>query len=148
MPHPLAPRVVRHRVVHCSATPDGEDIGAREIHAMHLGVGWHGIGYHRVVRRDGRVEAGRPDCWIGAHVYGHNETGLGVCLIGCDAFTEAQLDALERVLREWQTLCPDAVIRGHRDFAYTEKTCPNFDVGAWCAKRGLQDPLADPIVPA
>ena len=147
MSHPLHPRDVRHLVVHCSATPDDEDIGALEIHAMHLGFGWHGIGYHRVVRRDGRVEAGRPDCWIGAHVYGHNEASLGVCLIGCDAFTAAQLDALERVLREWQALCPRAVVRGHRDFAYTEKTCPNFDVGAWCAARGLQAPLAQVRVP-
>ena len=147
LPGVLEPRAVRHLVVHCSATPDAEDIGAREIHAMHLGFGWHGIGYHRVVRRDGRIEAGRPDCWIGAHVLGHNAVSLGVCLIGCEAFTDVQFDALEKVLREWQALCPNASIRGHRDFAYTEKTCPNFDVGAWCAARGLQAPLAQVRVP-
>jgi len=70
---------------------------------MHLGFGWHGIGYHRVIDRDGRVENARPDYWQGAHVYGHNEISLGVCLIGRHHFTGAQFDALEGVLRQWQS---------------------------------------------
>ena len=128
---------IRYLVVHCSDTPDDEAIGAREIHAMHLGFGWHGIGYHRVINRDGIVETARPDYWQGAHVYGHNEISLGVCLIGRNAFTDAQFDALEGVLREWQAEYSTATICGHRDFSYTDKTCPNFNVAHWCASRGL-----------
>ena len=144
LPGVLEPHAVRHLVVHCSATPDAEDIGAREIHAMHLGFGWHGIGYHRVVRRDGRVEAGRPDCWIGAHVRGHNAVSLGVCLIGCETFTDAQMDSLELVLRFWRETYPQATVCGHRDFPTTDKTCPNFDVAAFCAQRQLE---AGPGIP-
>lgn len=133
----LHPEQIRYLVVHCSDTPDNEMIGAREIHEMHLGFGWHGVGYHRVIDRHGVVERGRPDYWQGAHVYGHNEISLGVCLIGRHVFTELQFDALESVLREWRQACPSATICGHRDFSYTEKTCPNFDVARWCESRGL-----------
>jgi len=126
---------IRYLVVHCSDTPDDESITAREIHAMHLGFGWHGVGYHRVINRDGVIEQGRPDYWIGAHVYGHNEISLGVCLIGRTDFTDAQFDSLEKILREWKVKLPQAEVVGHCDFDFTEKTCPNFDAKAWWSRR-------------
>ena len=134
----LKPSDIQYLVVHCSDTPDDEPIGAPEIHEMHLGFGWHGVGYHRVINRQGIVESGRPDYWQGAHVYGHNEISLGVCLIGRSGFTQSQFDALEQVLREWRKICPTAAICGHRDFSYTDKTCPNFDVAQWCADRNIE----------
>ena len=133
----LDPSAIRYLVVHCSDTPDDEPIGAREIHQMHLGFGWHGVGYHRVINRSGIVEAARPDYWQGAHVYGYNEISLGVCLIGRVHFTDQQFDSLETLLRQWQQSYPCAGIVGHRDFSDTDKTCPNFDVGQWCVSRGL-----------
>ena len=131
----LEAKNIRYLVVHCSDTPDDEPITAKEIHAMHLGFGWHGVGYHRIINRDGIVEHGRPDYWIGAHVYGHNEISLGVCLIGRTDFTEAQFNSLETILREWTEKHPHAEVVGHCDFDYTEKTCPNFDAGQWWASR-------------
>ncbi len=125
---------IEYLVVHCSDSADDEDVSARDIHAMHLGFGWHGIGYHRVIKRDGTIEHGRPDCWIGAHVYGFNDKSLGVCLIGRSEFTDAQMRSLETVLSQWHQTYPKAVVCGHCDFSYTEKTCPNFDAGAWWAK--------------
>lgn len=126
---------VRYLVVHCSDTPDDEPLTARDIHAMHLGFGWHGVGYHRVINRDGVVEHGRPDYWIGAHVYGHNEESVGVCLIGRNKFTDSQFQSLEEVLREWTSKYPKAEVVGHCDFEYTEKTCPNFDAKRWWLSR-------------
>ena len=131
----LDPDKIEYLVVHCSATPDDKPMSARDIHAMHLGFGWHGVGYHRVINRTGVVEQGRPDYWIGAHVYGHNEISLGVCLIGRNHFTDEQFDSLESVLREWKAKHPNAEVVGHRDFEYTDKTCPNFDAKAWWASR-------------
>lgn len=128
---------IQYLVVHCSDTPDNEDLSVRDIHEMHLGFGWHGVGYHRVIRKSGEIEYGRPDCWIGAHVYGFNEISLGVCVLGCKDFTVEQMDSLELVLREWKKKHPNATICGHCDFDYTEKTCPNFDVAAWCRNRGI-----------
>jgi len=47
----LEPENIKYLVVHCADSANDEDIGCREIHAMHLGFGWHGVGYHRVIRR-------------------------------------------------------------------------------------------------
>ena len=102
---------------------------------MHLGFGWQGIGYHKIICRSGRIENGRPEFWIGAHVKGKNEISLGVCLIGRDKFTKKQYNALEKVLKKWKFLYPNAIIIGHRDTGDTKKTCPNFDVKTWCQNK-------------
>ncbi|MBX2823598.1 MAG: N-acetylmuramoyl-L-alanine amidase [Gammaproteobacteria bacterium] len=134
----MQPDAVSYLVVHCSDTPDDEPLSAVDIHAMHLGFGWHGIGYHYVVTRDGTLEPGRPEYWIGAHVYGFNPESLGVCLIGRNQFTDAQFSTLAQLLMSWRERYPKALICGHRDFEYTEKTCPNFDVAAWCHENNIQ----------
>jgi len=74
----LEASAIQHLVVHCSDTPDDEPIGAREIHQMHLGFGWHGVGYHRVINRQGIIEHARPDYWQGAHVL---SAGIGILAI-------------------------------------------------------------------
>ena len=80
----LIKKKIKYLVVHCSDTSDNEDIGAKEIHQLHISFGWDGIGYHKVIRKNGLTENGRPEFWIGAHVYGFNTESLGVCLIGRD----------------------------------------------------------------
>ena len=133
----LKPEDIRWLVVHCSDTPDDQNLTAADIHSMHLSFGWDGIGYHRLIRRDGVIEQGRPDYWTGAHVRGHNTQSLGVCLIGRNHFTTLQMQALASLLTDWQNRLPDAKICGHGEFAYTDKTCPNFNVAAWCQQQGL-----------
>ena len=133
----LDPQKIAHLVVHCSDTPDDIALTASDIHEMHIGFGWNGVGYHRIIRRDGMLEAARPDYWVGAHVRGFNEVSLGVCLIGQKEFTKAQMNALEALLITWKQNYPNAQICGHRDFKYTNKTCPNFDVATWCQTRGI-----------
>ena len=44
----LSPEDIKLLVIHCSNTPDQKDIGASEIHQMHLNFGWDGIGYHKI----------------------------------------------------------------------------------------------------
>ena len=128
---------IKFLVIHCSDTPDEDDIGAIEIHKMHLEFGWNGIGYHKVIKRDGKIENGRPEFWIGAHVYGKNDQSLGVCLIGRDKFSNDQFISLYQLMRKWKNLFPNAKIIGHKDLIKTNKTCPNFDVEEWCAKENL-----------
>ena len=136
-PSMLNAEAIRYLVVHCSDTPEDEPLGVRGIHAMHLGFGWDGIGYHAVIDRDGATEKGRPEFWVGAHVRGHNHESLGVCLVGRTEFTDAQMDSLEKLLRDWKSRYPDATIRGHCDFPSTGKTCPNFDAAAWARSRHI-----------
>ncbi|MDA9165692.1 N-acetylmuramoyl-L-alanine amidase [Alphaproteobacteria bacterium] len=118
-------------VVHCSDTPNNINLSAIDIHEMHLGFGWNGIGYHKIIKRSGKIENGRPEYWVGAHVKGKNDISLGVCLIGRDNFTKNQFKSLELVLKKWKKLYPTAKIVGHKDTGNTKKTCPNFDLLSW-----------------
>ena len=128
---------VQFIIVHCSDTISPEVDNAADIHKMHLGFGWDGIGYHKVIKRDGLVENGRPEYWIGAHAYGYNDKSLGVCLIGKKQFTKKQFKSLYLILKNWKLKHPRARIIGHKDTQNTDKSCPNFDVIKWCAERKL-----------
>ena len=122
-------------VVHCSDTKNSMNLSAIDIHKMHIGFGWDGIGYHKIIKRSGEIENGRPEYWIGAHVKGKNNISLGVCLIGRDSFTKKQFKSLEKVLKNWKLLYPKAKIVGHKDTGNTLKTCPNFDVITWSKNK-------------
>ena len=133
----LLPEDIKLLVVHCSDSDNGKTLSAFDIHKMHLKFGWDGIGYHKVINRSGKIENGRPEYWIGAHVKGKNNISLGVCLIGRNKFTTKQYISLERVLRKWKSLYPKAKIVGHKDTGSTDKTCPNFDVIKWSKTKLL-----------
>ena len=124
-------------VVHCSDTPDEDNISVIDIHNMHIGFGWDGIGYHKVINKNGKIENGRPEYWIGAHAKGINDSSLGVCLIGRSNFTKLQFDSLEKLLIKWKLFYPNAEIKGHCESVVTSKTCPNFNVLSWCKERKI-----------
>ena len=126
-------RRITHIIVHCSATPEGRDIGVAEIDREHQRRGFNGIGYHWVVRLDGRVERGRAETVAGAHCRGLNACSIGVCYVGgtdaqgrpVDTRTPQQRMALRLLLSDLRRRYPQARIFGHRDFA--PKACPCFD---------------------
>ena len=62
---------------------------------------------------------------------------MGVCLIGRNNFTKKQFASLEKLLRKWLKTYPNSKIVGHSKAVVTKKTCPNFDVKAWCVKREM-----------
>lgn len=126
---------IKFLIVHCSDTDNCYK--AADIHKMHLNFGWNGIGYHKVILRSGKIEDGRPEFWVGAHVKGKNKISLGVCLIGREKFTKNQFNALEKVLKKWKISYPNAEIIGHCDSGNTNKTCPNFDVIKWRKNKNL-----------
>ena len=129
-------------VVHCADTTPDMNIGAKEIREWHTKErGWIDIGYHKVIRRDGTIEDGRPLWSIGAHVEGYNARSVAVCLVGGrgkdgweNNFTPAQLATLKDLLTAWGKIWPNAQIRGHRDFPNVTKKCPSFDVRQWWLK--------------
>lgn len=133
------PRNIKEIIVHCSATPEGEDYTVAQIRQMHLARGFSDIGYHHVIYRDGSIHPGRAEAISGAHCTGHNTISIGVCYIGgCnsrsdknwhkhpkDTRTPAQKMALVKLLRELKKKYPKAKIYSHKDFA--NKACPSFD---------------------
>lgn len=137
----------KYITLHCSATKEGVDIDASSIDAWHRRKGWTGIGYHYVIKLDGTVQVGRPLKKTGAHVKGYNQGNIGICYVGGlsstmipkDTRTEAQKDAMLKLLRHLKEVNPNAVIQGHRDFSPDKnnngiiepfewmKLCPCFD---------------------
>lgn len=115
-------------VIHHVGNTD-EDISAAEIHELHLGNGWSGIGYHYVIHKNGSIERGRPLDTIGAHAYQFNDTSVGINLVGnfeISKPTEAQLRSAAKliaVLCNFYSLHPDdQTVVGHRDLMTTD--CP------------------------
>lgn len=151
----MSPSDIKYIVVHCSATQATADIGAAEIDQWHKARGWKKIGYHYVIRRDGKIEGGRALNEIGAHVHGYNAVSWGVCLAGGidhngkaeNNFTSDQMAALHALLQNLKEQAPHAHILGHRDLSPDVngdgiieswefiKECPSFDVRAWIAQN-------------
>lgn len=116
-------------VLHHTGGGARENPDAAAVHAAHRRLGWAGIGYHYLVRRDGTIERGRPAPAAGAHAEGWNGVSLGVALCGnfCLADpSDAQLEAcamLLAVLAASSGVPLDAAhVVGHRALAAT--ACP------------------------
>lgn len=123
---------IEYIIVHCSDSPPNRGDTAATIHAWHLQNGWSGIGYHRVILEDGKVENGRPLYWVGSHARGYNSKSIGVCLIGDGVYTHEQYSSLRKLIFKLLDRSPQAKVIGHRDID-DRKTCPKFDVKQWWA---------------
>jgi N-acetylmuramoyl-L-alanine amidase len=126
-------RPVNEIIVHCTATQEGRDFTVDTIRGWHKRQGWSDIGYHYVVHRDGRVEAGRPVELIGSHVKGRNTGTIGITYIGGvdkngkskDTRTPEQKKALVEFLTTLLKRYPAITkISGHNQYA--AKDCPCF----------------------
>jgi N-acetylmuramoyl-L-alanine amidase len=128
-------RQIKKIVIHCSATPRNKDFSAEDIRDWHVkGNGWDDIGYHYIVRLDGRMEYGRMVDKYGAHVKGHNYDTIGICYIGGmdkemkeweDTRTDKQKESLLLLIKTLKKFHPKAKIVGHRDLS--TKACPSYD---------------------
>lgn len=127
-------RTIKEIIVHCSATKEGQDFTVADIKKWHLARGFSDIGYHYIIYRDGSIHTGRNVNISGAHCEGHNSHSIGVCYIGGldknlkpkDTRTDAQKDALLKLLKQLKQLYPKATIHGH--YEYANKACPCFNV--------------------
>ncbi len=93
----------------------------------HLQNRFGDIAYHFIIDYAGRIWAGRPLCYTGAHVSGFNDNNLGVMLQG--NFEEqrpapAQIQALFALINAAQQIwnIPGNAIYGHRDLG--RSACP------------------------
>lgn len=132
-------------VIHCAATRPSMDIGAREIESWHRQRNFNTIGYHLVIRRDGKIEHGRSWGIQGAHASGFNRNPsdgkltFGICLVGGvkendhtvpeDNFTDAQWASLNWALKEIVDYTGIKEIYGHRELpGHASRGCPSFDI--------------------
>ncbi len=134
-------------VVHCSATrPTQVNIGAKDIRQWHIAKGWADIGYHFVIKRNGKLETGRDVRAVGAHVEGHNLDSIGICMVGGindrtfrpeSNYTAAQWATLKTLVADLVKRYPKAKVLGHRDFKGVQKACPCFEAKSWAKKSGF-----------
>lgn len=119
-------------VIHCSDTPTGRDDRASDINKWHVARGWSMIGYHAVVELSGKVEQGRPWYMQGAHVRGHNNDTIAICIVGRGEYNAQQLSALKAKVRMWMrefAISKDDVV-GHYELD-SRKSCPMIDMDAF-----------------
>ena len=129
-------QTIKEIVIHCSATPNGREDTAEDIHRWHLERRWNGIGYHYVIEVKGKLVAGRPEYWQGSHASGHNKDSIGICMIGTDEFNLDQWSILQNLVRKLMIKYPEAKVIGHNEIS--DKKCPGFDVQYWLKKSGLK----------
>lgn len=142
-------RTINTLVIHCAATPNGRWTTVEDIDGWHRDRGFRRlptligfnqprlrhIGYHFVVYISGAVATGRGLREVGAHARGHNETSIGICLVGTDRFTAAQWSALRDFVTGITIKYPGMKVMGHNEVS--KKSCPGFDVQAWLV-RGMK----------
>lgn len=146
-------------MVHCSASPNGRVVTPADIDRWHklrgfkrdrTLIGYNApsllhIGYHYVIEALGPVTACRGEREPGAHVAGFNRDSIGICMVGTDAFSQAQWDSLKGLVNGLQSRLGKIPVCGHRDLSPDQdrdgivephewlKTCPGFDVASWLA---------------
>jgi N-acetylmuramoyl-L-alanine amidase len=75
--------MIRKIIIHYSETPPTMDIGVNEIRDWHVkDNGWKDVGYHTIIKRNGKKEYGRPFYVSGAHTLNNNKNSIAICWIG------------------------------------------------------------------
>lgn len=143
-------RTINKIILHCTATPEGEDFSIESINNSHKARKFSYyidpdtmekcyIGYHYIILRDGTIIRCRPENVRGCHTSNHNYDSIGISYIGgCparsvkdwnkkskDTRTDAQKAAIIKLVRELKGKYGNPEVYGHRDFA--AKACPSFD---------------------
>lgn len=120
---------IEHLVIHHTSRIQMDVFEAHEFHQQERG--WSGIGYNYFIEKNGDIVEGRGHN-VGAHVYGHNRTTLGICITGdfeIEQPTDAQYRSLiklcDHLLKE-HSLPVDCIV-GHRDLD-SKTSCPGKNV--------------------
>ncbi len=138
-------RDITEVVIHATETYTNKDLGAVEINNLQIELGHEGIGYHYVIRRDGRLQRGRPVNRIGEHaaINGHDTYSIGIAMVGglnvssgennatdyrsAQSFTREQFTTLEKFVNSFYRRYPGGQVFGHNDIDAQEFD-PYFDV--------------------
>jgi N-acetylmuramoyl-L-alanine amidase len=164
-------RDITEVVIHATETYTNKDLGSVEINNLQSELGHDGIGYHYVIRRDGRLQRGRPVNRIGEHAStnGHDTYSIGIAMVGglnvssgennatdyrsSQSFTREQFTTLEKFVNSFYNRYPGGQVFGHNDIDVSEFD-PYFDVqdyveSVFRKKNKTLEPLSrGPLSPA
>jgi N-acetylmuramoyl-L-alanine amidase len=159
---------LKYLIIHCTATREGQSIGAEHVKAWHTapppaGRGWSKVGYSDLILLDGdrhKFVHHNGDAFIQSSeitngVKGMNSISRHVCYVGGlsadgkkteNTLTNAQSQTLEEIIREVIGYKPDILIAGHNQF--DNKACPSFFVPTYLRMVGIPEKniyLKDPF---
>ena len=141
-------RIITSMVVHASDTYTNQNIGSEELHIEHNDRDLDGLQYHYVIRRDGKLQRGRPLDKTGqsSKVRGHDIRSIDVCLVGglncstgCEnpdqyrssqSYTREQMSTLESVCEAFYRRYHGGQVFGHNEIEPLV-TDPHFDVSQY-----------------
>lgn len=126
-------RDIKYLVVHCTASQPNTSIASIQNYWKNI-LKWKNPGYHKIITSDGTIIQLLSEDKVSNGVAGYNSISLHVSYIGgvdksgkpLDTRTPQQKEALIKVLKEWKSKYPKAIIQGHRDFPGVKKACPSF----------------------
>ena len=153
-------REIKQIIVHCSGGPAGD---VKFLNRVATEKGFSGadgilgtdddISYHYIIlnglksadreysaKVDGMIEAGRIVEQPGAHCKNENYDSIGICLIGTDAFTPAQMESLIALIERLRDRFGKVPVYGHyekKSGIAQGKTCPNIDMKEFRTKWNL-----------
>ncbi len=133
-------RITDMIVLHNTGAEEDTDTNANSIHDYHLSIGWVGIGYHYVIRKDGTIEQGRPEWAVGSHAYGENSHTIGIHLSGNFNIVEPTKEQIESCAMLIAYLCSKYEIPADRDHIVGHREI-NDDTD--CPGNALQELLDD-----
>jgi hypothetical protein len=135
-------------VIHCTATREGQEVSAADIHRWHTspppqGRGWSQVGYTDLIHLDGRVERlvrNNEDRNVDPFEVTNGAVGInsisrhivytgGLSIDGVtakDTRTGAQRSVMANYVLNFIKRFPDIRVAGHNQFA--TKACPSFNV--------------------
>ncbi|KKK86298.1 hypothetical protein LCGC14_2764610, partial [marine sediment metagenome] len=94
-------RKIEFLVLHYTASTD---VGRSTINAWHVARDFAEVGYHYIIRKNGKVEIGRALSKIGAHTRGFNKNSIGIVLTGADNLkwypSNKQIKAAQKLIAE------------------------------------------------
>lgn len=107
---------------------EASQCSVEEIHSWHMDRGFSGIGYHFLVRKDGRIYRGIPEDTIGAHTSGHNSNSIGICFEGdymTEIMSELQIQAGKELVSSLKNKYGINQVKKHKDVTATD--CPGIN---------------------
>ena len=138
-------RKINKIVIHCSDSDHAHHDDIEVIRGWHVNERrWPDVGYHFFIKRNGDIQEGRALSVAGAHVRGHNEDSIGICLHGKTTFTDSQFKALRQLVAKLYFEFKLSInnVYGHCDFDQN-KSCPNFPYKAILSTGMFNDPKTE-----
>lgn len=127
-------RQIKYITVHTTATHQNATVAAI-INYWKNKLKWSNPGYHIIFPKEGFSVIAEFD-QVCNGVKGYNMSSIHLSYIGgiddkgkpLDNRTESQKRLMHIAIEELLKLCPEAIVKGHREFPKVTKACPCFEV--------------------